>query len=389
MQKDVESENRQNEQQGDFRKEITEPPHTALELCLRASQPKAPSSSAEVECPVLGGLLRPKFDRAAVRAALEDAVLTRATPSDQGVSIRFQRRSRPGAPILDGPELRVELRKAPERIDRVPLSTVLDPKILLEPSTSFSKWTNGIVIPVSGISLVTPPMMMKAWMPSTADRPAAKSFPKPSVCASAVLNPRPTRTTNSRSTATVPNRPSSSPIAAKFGCKPANVLIGCGSTQILRTVTFAFASPSKPLVAGSPTYEECSDVAALVGAPIRAQLPDQGCLVGDVYLPALRRGERIATSRHEGGWDDVGTLEAYLAANLRWLEARRERAFVGSGARVASDVELDRALVGAGAEVVGRGALRRVVVWPGATARAPLEDAIVTTCAVVRVWVTA
>jgi histidinol-phosphate aminotransferase len=58
-------------------------------------------------------------------------------------------------------------------------------------------------------------------------------------------------------------------VAAREKCKPENVLVGCGSTQILRTATFAYTSPSRPLVAGVPTYEECSDVATLVGAPIR------------------------------------------------------------------------------------------------------------------------
>ena len=41
-------------------------------------------------------------------------------------------------------------------------------------------------------------------------------------------------------------------IAAKYGCKTENVIVGCGSTQILRTATFAFASASKPLVGGTP-----------------------------------------------------------------------------------------------------------------------------------------
>jgi histidinol-phosphate aminotransferase len=61
----------------------------------------------------------------------------------------------------------------------------------------------------------------------------------------------------------------SAAIAAKFSCKPENVLVGCGSTQILRSATFAYTSASKPLVGGSPTYEECGDVAKLVGAPIK------------------------------------------------------------------------------------------------------------------------
>jgi histidinol-phosphate aminotransferase len=59
-------------------------------------------------------------------------------------------------------------------------------------------------------------------------------------------------------------------LAAKFGCKPENVLIGCGSTQILRTATFAYTSPTRALVAGSPAYEECGDVAKLIGAPIKS-----------------------------------------------------------------------------------------------------------------------
>jgi histidinol-phosphate aminotransferase len=59
-------------------------------------------------------------------------------------------------------------------------------------------------------------------------------------------------------------------LAAKYNCKTANIMVGCGSTQILRTATFAFTSPSRPLVAGTPTYEECSDVARLIGAPVRA-----------------------------------------------------------------------------------------------------------------------
>jgi histidinol-phosphate aminotransferase len=59
-------------------------------------------------------------------------------------------------------------------------------------------------------------------------------------------------------------------LAASHGCKRENILVGCGSTQILRTATFAFTAPGRGLVGGSPTYEECGDVAKLVGAPIKA-----------------------------------------------------------------------------------------------------------------------
>src|SRR6266571_2566819 len=59
-------------------------------------------------------------------------------------------------------------------------------------------------------------------------------------------------------------------IGAKFGAKPENVLPGCGSTQILRTVIQVLASPSKPVVTGYPSYEEATRYSELIGTPIRA-----------------------------------------------------------------------------------------------------------------------
>ena len=76
-----------------------------------------------------------------------------------------------------------------------------------------------------------------------------------------------------------------SAIASKYGCKPENVLVGCGSTQILRNATFAFTSPTRPLVGGSPTYEECGDVAKLLGAPIKT-VPGDSNLRHDIEAMA-------------------------------------------------------------------------------------------------------
>lgn len=58
-------------------------------------------------------------------------------------------------------------------------------------------------------------------------------------------------------------------IAAKFNVKPENVLPGCGSTQILTTVTQLFTSKEKPLVGSLPTYEECFGYAAVIGSPAK------------------------------------------------------------------------------------------------------------------------
>lgn len=129
-------------------------------------------------------------------------------------------------------------------------------------------------------------------------------------------------------------------------------------------------------------YGEEQQVADFVGiqllsAELRARLPRSGCLVGDLYQPALRGGDRIHTAAVVRRWRDVGSLAAYLEANLAWLSERGRQSLVAADAKVASGVVLDRALVGARSRVEGRGALERVVVWPDAVATAPLRDAIV------------
>ncbi len=58
-------------------------------------------------------------------------------------------------------------------------------------------------------------------------------------------------------------------LAKKYGIKGENVLLGCGSTQILRTSAQVFTSKSRPLVGSIPTYEECAGYAALIGSPVR------------------------------------------------------------------------------------------------------------------------
>lgn len=58
-------------------------------------------------------------------------------------------------------------------------------------------------------------------------------------------------------------------IAGRLGVKSDNVVLGCGSTQILRTATHLFTAKDKPLVGTIPTYEECAGYAELMGHPIR------------------------------------------------------------------------------------------------------------------------
>jgi histidinol-phosphate aminotransferase len=58
-------------------------------------------------------------------------------------------------------------------------------------------------------------------------------------------------------------------IAKKQGVKPENIVLGCGSTQILRSATHLFTAKDKPLVGTIPTYEECAGYAEVMGNPVR------------------------------------------------------------------------------------------------------------------------
>ena len=58
-------------------------------------------------------------------------------------------------------------------------------------------------------------------------------------------------------------------IAKRNGVKPENVVLGCGSTQILRSCTHLFTAKDKALVGTIPTYEECAGYAEMMGHPVR------------------------------------------------------------------------------------------------------------------------
>jgi histidinol-phosphate aminotransferase len=52
--------------------------------------------------------------------------------------------------------------------------------------------------------------------------------------------------------------------------QPANIVLGCGSTQILRSATHLFTARTKAMVGTIPTYEECAGYADMMGHPVRA-----------------------------------------------------------------------------------------------------------------------
>jgi len=58
-------------------------------------------------------------------------------------------------------------------------------------------------------------------------------------------------------------------LARKFGVKVENIVLGAGSGELLRNFVRLFTSPTRPLVAASPTFELPEWTAALSSVPVR------------------------------------------------------------------------------------------------------------------------
>jgi histidinol-phosphate aminotransferase len=59
-----------------------------------------------------------------------------------------------------------------------------------------------------------------------------------------------------------------SAIAAKFKVKPENIVLGGGSQEILKNAVRAFTAPTRGLVTGAPSFENCPGIAKKLGHPI-------------------------------------------------------------------------------------------------------------------------
>ncbi|NOT10067.1 MAG: aminotransferase class I/II-fold pyridoxal phosphate-dependent enzyme [Gemmatimonadales bacterium] len=58
-------------------------------------------------------------------------------------------------------------------------------------------------------------------------------------------------------------------LAKAHGVAPEWVLLGCGSTEILRVAVMAFGSADRPLVTAAPTFEEPVRIARTLGVPVK------------------------------------------------------------------------------------------------------------------------
>jgi histidinol-phosphate aminotransferase len=76
-----------------------------------------------------------------------------------------------------------------------------------------------------------------------------------------------------RETPRYPDVPSSElqqAIARHLKVAPENVIVGCGSGEILRMASYAFTSPERALVTGAPSFEDPVRHSEMMKAPIRA-----------------------------------------------------------------------------------------------------------------------
>ena len=108
---------------------------------------------------------------------------------------------------------------------------------------------------------------------------------------------------------------------------------------------------------------------------LRALLPAMGGLVEDVWLPALRRGERLATFATDASFLDIGSVAHYLAANRAWLAARGLSSWAHPTAVVSADIQ--GSVIGAHAVVEADA--RDSVVWPRARVHSACKSVVVTT----------
>ncbi|HUF47592.1 MAG TPA: aminotransferase class I/II-fold pyridoxal phosphate-dependent enzyme [Vicinamibacterales bacterium] len=76
-------------------------------------------------------------------------------------------------------------------------------------------------------------------------------------------------------------------LAGMYQCETQNILLGCGSTQILRSATHAFTSPTRPLLLSAASYEECPAMARVMGTTVE-YVPITSAMFMDLEALAAR-----------------------------------------------------------------------------------------------------
>lgn len=99
----------------------------------------------------------------------------------------------------------------------------------------------------------------------------------------------------------------------------------------------------------------------IVSARALGSLPPRGCIVRDMYVPALERGETLLGHVDDARFRDLGTVESYYDAHFEGrAPAVHPSAQVGEGALI------ENSWIGEGAEIASGAAVIDSIVWPGA-----------------------
>src|SRR5262245_22468647 len=81
-----------------------------------------------------------------------------------------------------------------------------------------------------------------------------------------------------------------SAIAKHFGVEPKNVLVGTGSTEVIKAAVHAFTSPTKALVAAMPTWEDPGRTARSLKAPVKDIAVDSDLRIDIAATTAAAKG---------------------------------------------------------------------------------------------------
>jgi histidinol-phosphate aminotransferase len=100
-------------------------------------------------------------------------------------------------------------------------------------------------------------------------------------------------------------------IAAAHRVRVENVLLGCGSTEVLRMAVDAFTSPTRALVTALPTFEEPAARAEVIGAPVRAVRVDGDLRLDLAAMTAASRGAGLVFVNNPN--NPTGTLHSARA----------------------------------------------------------------------------
>lgn len=130
---------------------------------------------------------------------------------------------------------------------------------------------------------------------------------------------------------------------------------------------------------GTPAHEGPLDERMFTGVHVLApaafsDFPTEGCVIRSAYRRWIDDGATVVGVTDLAPWRDLGTLRAYLDANVALAT---DGALVHPRAQVDPKAFLRGVVVGEGANV-GPVRLERVVVWPGARVDRDLCDAVVT-----------